>query len=339
MASESGGSILGTRVVRTEDPALLLGHAKFMADLDLPGKLHAVFVRSEVAHGTLGPIHTEDAESMTGIVEILTAADLGVAPHHGFTKVHDDFARPPLAEGRVRFVGEPIAVVLAETFAQGEDAAQLIWAEIEPLPVLADPEGALAVGVELIFPSHGSNEAVIKTDKPRTSFDDADHVVRGRYVNQRLAVVPMEPDCAAAEVDGNGRLTLWASTQMPHILHEQIAAALAMPKGSIRVVTPQVGGGFGGKAGIHPEYTVVAASAIRTGRPVVWIPPRSDDMKALPHSRGQIQYAELGCTTDGDFIGLRVRLVGDAGAYPSPLNYPETQPVPLDSKLPLHSAP
>jgi carbon-monoxide dehydrogenase large subunit len=317
MASGNGGSILGTRVVRTEDPALLLGHAKFMADLDFPNKLHAVFVRSEVAHGTLGPIHTEDAESMTGVVDILTASDLGVAPHHGFTKVHDDFARPPLAEGRVRFVGEPIAVVLAETFEQGEDAAHLIWAEIEPLPVLTDPEDALAVGAELIFPGHGSNEAVIKTDKPRTNFNDADYLVRGRYVNQRLAVVPMEPDCAAAEVDKHGRLTLWASTQMPHILHEQIAAALAMPKRSIRVVTPQVGGGFGGKAGIHPEYSVVAASAIRTGRPVVWIPPRSDDMKALPHSRGQIQYAELGCTTNGEFTGLRVRLVGDAGAYPS----------------------
>lgn len=124
--SVEGSSILGTRVIRTEDPLLLLGQAKFMADLDLPSKLHAVFVRSDVAHGTLGAIHTEEAAALPGVVEVLTASDLGVAPHHGFVKVHDDFARPPLADGRVRFVGEPFAVVLAETFEQGEDATLLI---------------------------------------------------------------------------------------------------------------------------------------------------------------------------------------------------------------------
>ncbi len=230
--------------------------------------------------------------------------------------MHPDFARPPLADGRVRFVGEPIAVVLAETFEQGEDAAETVWADIEPLPTYVDAEAALATDTEQIFPGHGSNQALVIVDKPRTDLSTADVVVRGRYVNQRMAVVPMEPDCCAAEVDADGRLTFWASTQMPHGLHGQLAGALGMEPTEIRVVTPQVGGGFGGKAGIHAEYTVVAAAARRTGRPVVWVPPRSDDMKALPHSRGQIQYAELGCTSDGDFTGLRVRLVGDAGAYP-----------------------
>ena len=311
------GSILGTRVLRTEDPGLLTGSRKYLADLALPGKLHAVFVRSDVAHGTITAIHTEDAIGMPGVVEIITAAELGVPAHHGFATVHPDFARPPLADGRVRFVGEPIAVVLAETFEQGEDAAEMVWAEIEPLPAYVDAETALSGDTEEIFPGHGSNEAMVILDKPRTDLSVADVVVRGRYVNQRMAVVPMEPDCCAAEVDDNGRLTFWASTQMPHGLHGQLAAALGMEPAQIRVVTPQVGGGFGGKAGIHAEYTVVAAAARRTGRPVVWVPPRSDDMKALPHSRGQIQYAELGCTRDGDFTGLRVRLVGDAGAYPS----------------------
>jgi carbon-monoxide dehydrogenase large subunit len=283
----------------------------------LPGKLHAVFVRSDVAHGTIGSIHIEDALDMPGVVEILTADTLGVAPHHGFATVHPDFARPPLADGRVRFVGEPIAVVLAETFEQGEDAAENVWADIEPLQTYVDAEAALAADAEQIFPGHGSNQALVIVDKPRTDLSTADLVVRGRYVNQRMAVVPMEPDCCAAEVDADGRLTFWASTQMPHGLHGQLAGALGMEPAQIRVVTPQGGGGFGGKAGIHAEYTVVAAAARRTGRPVVWVPPRSDDMKALPHSRGQIQYAELGCTSDGDFTGLRVRLVGDAGAYPT----------------------
>ena len=311
------GSILGTRVLRTEDPGLLTGSRKYLADLRLTDRLHAVFVRSDVAHGILGAIHLDDARAMPGVVEILTAAELGVAPHHGFATVHEDFARPPLADGRVRFVGEPIAVVLAETFEQGEDAAETVWADIELLPTYVDAEDALADGAEEIFAGHGSNEAIVIVDKPRTDLASAEVVVRGRYVNQRMAVVPMEPDCCAAEVDENGRLTFWASTQMPHGLHRQLADALGMEPADIRVVTPQVGGGFGGKAGIHAEYTIVAAATRRTGRPVVWVPPRSDDMKALPHSRGQIQYAELGCTKDGDFTGLKVRVVGDAGAYPS----------------------
>ncbi len=311
------GSILGTRVLRTEDPGLLTGSRKYLADLALPGKLHAVFVRSDVAHGTIEAIHTDDAAAMPGVVEILTAAELGVAPHHGFATVHPDFARPPLADGRVRFVGEPIAVVLAETFEQGEDAAEMVWADIEPLPAYTDAEAALAAEAGAIFAEHGDNQALVIVDKHRADVDAADRVVRGRYVNQRMAVVPMEPDCCAAEIDDDGRMTFWASTQMPHGLHAQLANALSMDQSEIRVITPQVGGGFGGKAGIHAEYTVVGAAARRTGRPVVWVPPRSDDMKALPHSRGQVQYAELGCTSDGDFTGLRVRLVGDAGAYPS----------------------
>ena len=311
------GSILGTRVLRTEDPGLLTGSRKYLADLDLPNKLHAVFVRSDVAHGTITAVHADDARTMAGVVEILTADELGVAPHHGFAMVHPDFARPPLAEGTVRFVGEPIAVVLAETFEQGEDAAQAVWVDIDALPALVDAEAALADTDNLIFPEHGSNEALVIVDKPRTDLSAAEVVVRGRYVNQRMAVVPMEPDCCAAEVGDDGRLTFWASTQMPHGLHGQLADALGMEPADIRVVTPQVGGGFGGKAGIHHEYTVVAAAARRTGRPVAWVPPRSDDMKALPHSRGQVQYVELGCTREGDFTGLKVRLVGDAGAYPT----------------------
>jgi aerobic carbon-monoxide dehydrogenase large subunit len=316
--SPSPGSILGTRVVRTEDPRLLTGAATYVADLALPGKLHAVFARSDAAHGTIRSIHTDDAAGMPGVVAVWTASELGLAPHHGFAKVHDDFARPPLATDRVRFVGEPIAVVFAETFEQGEDAAGLIWADIEPLPAVIDAEDALAIDATVLFPEHGSNQAMVITDpEPLDLESTSDVVVRGRYVNQRMAVAPMEPDCCAAAPADDGRLTVWASTQMPHALHGQLAEALGVSTDEIHIVTPQVGGGFGGKAGVHPEYTVVAAAARRLGRPVVWVPSRSDDMKALPHSRGQIQYAELGCRADGTFTGLRVKLVGDAGAYPT----------------------
>jgi carbon-monoxide dehydrogenase large subunit len=310
------GSVLGTRVTRTEDPALLVGARRYVADLPLERPLHAIFVRSHIAHGRIEAIHADDAATMPGVVAVLTAAELGVAPHHGFVAVHPDFARPPLADGVVRFVGEPIAVVLAESAAEGTDAAETIWADIEPLPTFVHPEDALAEGAAPIFEEHGTNQAQVIIDRHVVDLSDSDHVVRGCFVNQRMAVAPMEPDCGAAEVGEDGRLTFWASTQMPHGLRSQLAGALDLDPADVRVVTPQVGGGFGGKAGVHAEHSVIAAAARRFGRPVIWMPTRSDDMKALPHSRGQVQYAELGCTADGRFTSLRVRLLGDAGAYP-----------------------
>ena len=311
------GSILGTRVTRTEDPALLTGTARYLADLPLTDRLHAVFVRSEIAHGVLGAIHVDDAVDMPGVVSVLTAAELDVPAHHGFAPVHDDFKRPPLAVDRVRFVGEPIAVVLAESFAAGVDAAQAVWADIEPLEAVTTADDALRDGAPVLFEPHGSNEAQVFAEDAPVEFGD-EHVVRGTYVNQRMAVVPMEPDCAAAEVDPDtGRMTLWVSNQMPHLVHGQFCAALSLEQEDVRVVTPQVGGGFGGKAGLHSEYVVVGACALRTGRPVQWVPTRSEDMVTLPHSRGQVQHVELGCRADGRFTSMRIRLLGDAGAYPT----------------------
>ena len=312
------GSVLGTRVERSEDPALLRGLGIYVGDLPLDGRLYAAFVRSPVAHGLIQAIHTEEARAMPGVVAVWTSAELGVAPHHGFVAVHDDFARPPLAVERVRFVGDAYAVVFADSGAEAEDAAEAVWAEIESLPVHVDPEVALADGAEPIFPAHGSNQALVIFDKRPANLESRSEViVRGRYVNQRLAVAPMEPDCCAAAPADDGRITVWASTQMPHGLHDQLAKALGWEKSDLHIITPQVGGGFGGKAGLHHEYTVVTKAAKELNRAVVWVPTRTEDMRTLPHSRGQIQYAELGCLRDGTFTGLRVHLVGDAGAYPT----------------------
>lgn len=307
------GSILGTRVVRTEDPALLVGGAKYVADLPLENRLHAVFVGSEVAHGSIRTIDVDEAAAMPGVVGVFTASDLGLAPQHSFVPVHPDLNRPPLAVDRVRFVGEPVAVVLAETQENGVDAAQHVWADVEPAGAVIDPEQSMADGAELLFPPHGSNVAQVIVDRTRVEFDD-EHVVRGRYVNQRMAVVPIEPHGVAAEWS-DGVLTMWASCQMPHMLQPDVASALELDPSEVRIVTPQVGGGFGGKAGLYAEQVVVGALAKHTGRPVQWIPPRSEDMKSLHHSRGQIQYVELGCRPDGTFTRLRIHLVGDAGAY------------------------
>ena len=254
---------------------------------------------------------------MPGVVAVWTAADLDVAPHHGMVKVHDDFARAPLAVDRVRFVGDAIVAVLAESPTEARDAADAVIVDYEPLDALVAPEDALADGAGLIFEHHGSNVAISSTDPVNaTIFADADVVVRGRYVNQRIAVAPMEPHAAAAEVADDGRLTFYPSTQMPHLVQTQLSGALGLSRKQVHVITPHVGGGFGGKAGLYPEQVVVGKAAMSLGRPVIWTATRSEDMATLSHSRAQIQYVELGCKNDGTFTGLRVHLVGDAGAYP-----------------------
>ena len=314
---ERPGSILGNRVLRTEDPRLLTGAATYLADLRLDRPLHAVFVRSDIAHGTINSIDIDRARAMPGVVDVWTATELDVKPHHGFVAVHQDFARPPLAVERVRFVGEAIAVVFAESPSAGVDAAARVTADIDSLPAVVDAERAFDDDAPLLFPDHGNNTAL--TESPDRSIDLAstsDTVIRGRYVNQRVAVAPMEPHACAAVPESDGRLTVWVSNQFPHLVQGQIARALECDPSELHIRTPQVGGGFGGKAGIQHEYTVVAAAARRLGRPVVWIPTRTEDMQAAPQGRGQVQYAELGCRSDGTFTGLKVRLVGDAGAYP-----------------------
>ncbi|HEY0519241.1 MAG TPA: xanthine dehydrogenase family protein molybdopterin-binding subunit [Ilumatobacteraceae bacterium] len=311
------GSILGTRVLRTEDPELLFGIGEYVGDLDLGGQVHVVFVRSEMAHAVITGIDTEAARNAPGVVAVLTAEDLGVAPFQSMVTVHDDFARPPLAIDRVRFVGEAIVAVVAESVVEARDAADMVIVDYEPLRAVVTMEDALLPDAPLLFESHGDNIAVSTTDPVDPEiFGDADVIVRGRYINQRIAVAPMEPHGAASCIDADGRLLVYGSTQMPHLLHNLMARALGVDKSEVRVVTPLVGGGFGGKAGIYPEQVVVAALAKRLQRPVVWAATRSEDMLALSHSRGQIQYVELGCKRDGTFTGLRVRLVGDGGAYP-----------------------
>jgi len=311
------GSILGTRVTRTEDPELLLGEARYVDDLQLPGAVHAVFVRSELAHARLVHIDVTEAAAAPGVVGVFTAADLSTLPFHGMAKVHDHFARPALAQGTVRFVGEAVAVVVANTPVQARDAAAMVVVDYDALSAVVDPEAAFGADAPVLFEEHGDNVAMANTDKRQPAiFGDADVVVRGRYVNQRVAVAPMEPHGVAAEVDQQGRVVVYGSTQMPHLLQGLVAGGLGIAVDRVRVVTPHVGGGFGGKAGMYPEQLVVAALALQLQRPVTWMSTRSDDMLAMAHSRAQVQYVELGCRNDGTFTGLRVRLVGDAGAYP-----------------------
>ncbi len=311
-------SILGNRVRRTEDPELLTTGGTYVYDLSLDRPLHAVFVRSDVAHADLVSIDTADAVEAPGVAAVLTADDLGLKPHQGFMGIDEVFSRPPLATDRVRFVGEAVAMVLAESFDQAVDAAELVAIEYRTLPVVVDPEASTEPGAVVLFEDHGSNIAVVSADDPVASiFDDAPVVVRGRYVNQRVAAVPMEPNSAAAVPGRDGRMTLYAATQMPHLLQRQLAGALEVEPVDVRVVAPHVGGGFGAKAGIYHEFSALAGAARIVGRPITWTETRSENMVALVHSRAQIQYAELACDNDGRFLAMRIRLIGDGGAYPN----------------------
>ncbi|WP_428120062.1 xanthine dehydrogenase family protein molybdopterin-binding subunit [Candidatus Poriferisodalis sp.] len=312
------GSILGNEVRRTEDPELLTVGGRYVYDHDAAGMCHAVFVRSPVAHGRIEGIDTGAAASAPGVIAVFTADSLGVAPHHGFVKVADEFARAPLATGKVRFVGEAVAVVVAETLPQATDAAELVEVDYTPLPASPDAETALSSGAAAIFDERPNNVATEITDPPGIDpLAGADRIVRGRYVNQKIAAVPLEPNSCAAVPTDDGRMTIYCATQMPHLTKMQLAGALGWEPQRLRVIAPHVGGGFGAKAGLYHEHTVVAALADRLDRPVTWTPGRSEDMTTLAHSRAQVQYAELGVRDDGTFTGLRVRLVGDTGAYPN----------------------
>src|SRR4051794_1450077 len=313
------GSILGTSVRRVEDPDLLVGGARFVDDLPLDGALHLVFVRSTYAHARILSIDADEARAMPGVVAVYTAADLNLPPYEGLMTLNDRCKRPPLAVDKVRFVGDSVAAVLAETRTAAVDAAEAVIVEYDPLPAVVDPEAALAPDAPLQFEELGTNLAA--AIQPRSTDDvlaGADVVVRARIENQRIAVMPMEGDAIAVVPgdDGDGHdVTVYVSTQMPHGFANKAAPMFELEPPRVRVIAPHVGGGFGGKPGLAAEHCVAVAAALRLGRPVKWIDTRTENLIGMPHGRGQVQYVELGCKRDGTIVGMRVRIVGDAGAY------------------------
>lgn len=311
------GSILGNRVPRTEDPAFLTGAGTYIQNLDLPNGLHGVFVRSQVAHAEITTIDATAARQMPGVAAVYLSDDLGIEPHGGFVTVNPIFDHTPLATNRVRFVGDMVVLVLADTFQQAVDAAELVEIDYRELDVVVDPEAALETDSPVIYAIKGDNVATTLLDPPQDVLAGADVVVRGKYYNQRVAGVPMEPNSAAAVPGDDGNLTFYAATQMPHTLKAQMVGALGVDAEKLRVIAPDVGGGFGAKAGIYPEFTAVARAATLLNRPVTWTETRSENMLALVHSRAQVQWGELGLTADGDFTGLHLRVLVDSGAYPN----------------------
>lgn len=288
-------SILGNPVLRVEDRGLLTGSRPFTADLLTSDTLHANFIRSPVAHGNL--------VSIAGDVDFHTAESLGLPKLVPWPPTPDRYARDLLAVGKVRYVGDPVAVVTGTSIAEAEDLAENVDVEIEALPAVVSPlhSGEVAFEVEpLVDPS---------------ALEDADLVVEATFVNQKLAPVPLETNSILVVPDGAG-LCIWVSTQFPWDIRSSVATALELSADHVRVIAPAVGGGFGAKGHSYPEHIVVAAIAHRTGRPVAWQETRSENLLNMTHGRAQMQHVALGAKRDGAITGLKVDVVADAGAYP-----------------------
>ncbi len=311
--------LVGASVPRLDAPRLLKGQGRFCADLVRSGALDAAFVRSPRAHASIISVDAAAALALDGVVAVFTAADLPHEPLVDSVSIEGlrRTPQPALAGDRVRFHGEAIAIVLAESRALAEDGAELVRVELDPLDPVLDAERSAAGAAPALFA--GGNllyRGEIVAGDADAAFAAADHVVSQRYHGNRYVAVPMEGRACIAEHDpGSGELTFWCSTQGPHHLRRRLAQTTGIRESLIRVVSPDVGGAFGQKIPAQAEEVAVALAARAAGRPVRWIEDRHENLLAAPHAKEQVIDASLALAADGTFLGLRARILGDAGAY------------------------
>ena len=313
---------VGQRIKRTEDPRLIKGLAHYVDDIRLPDTLHVAFVRSVYAHARISSIDAGEALKAPGVVAVYTGKDIagkiGPVP---CASALPDLKVPDyrvLAQDKVYFVGQPIAAVVARDAYAARDALDLVMVDYEDLPAVVDVEEA-AKGGTVIHESFGDNIAY-KLTAGEGDIDAAlaasDHVLKQRIVHQRLAPIAMEGRGVLARYfPGEEELTVWSSTQIPHLLRTQLALMIGIPENKLRVITPEVGGGFGSKLNVYAEEALLSWISIQLGKPVKWIEGRRENIQATIHGRGQVGYVEIGCKTDGTITGLRYNVFADLGAY------------------------
>jgi carbon-monoxide dehydrogenase large subunit len=312
---------VGARITRLEDPRLVSGRARYIEDLHLPGMLHLRLVRSDLAHARVEGIDTSALRAEMPDVQVFTGAqtgDLGVRACQDLPGAQHSW-QPLLARERVRFVGEPVAALLCADPYRAEDATELVEVAYQPLPVLVDTESALAADAPKLFPDWRSNlyvERNMEGGDLAAARTAAARVITRTYRTRRQAGVPMECRGAAAQLDPTGRqLTVWSSTQIPHLLRTYLAEELGWPENALRVVAPEVGGGFGVKGHVFVEEVLVAWLAIRTGRAVRWIEDRREHLMASIHARDHVHVLEAYVAADGRILGLKADITVDVGAY------------------------
>jgi carbon-monoxide dehydrogenase large subunit len=323
--------LVGQRVKRREDPRLIQGRATFVDDVKIAGMLHIAFKRSDVAHGHIRSIDTSAAEAMEGVEAVFTGAQ--IAELLGPMPIATPFPSPPhraVAVDTVRYAGEPVAVVVASDRYVARDAVDAITVDYETRPAVVDPELAMSGKPTVIHPDFPNNLAVPlvpggtgvtadgKVDNAAIdrAFANAEVIISQRMVNHRLVPNSIEPRGVVAHYEpGKSSMTIWSSTQNPHILRTMIAAMTGLGQDQVRAIAPEVGGGFGSKINIYGEEYVAAAIAKRLGTAVKWIEDRSEAFLATTHGRDLIGYVELAARRDGKVLGLKTRLIADVGAY------------------------
>jgi carbon-monoxide dehydrogenase large subunit len=316
------GSILGNRVLRKEDPKFLTVGGEYVDDMKneplLAGAAHVVYVRSTIAHGRILSIDTSTAEGMPGILGVHTAASLGLQPVPA--QFNPTVGRTLLASDKVRYVGEPVVAIVAETREQGTDAAETVFVDCEPLEALIDLEQAMASST-LVYESAGSNVVFdttvlgIPENTGDKFFEGCEVIVKGRYMNQRVAPCPLEVRGAAAAWGKDGRLNQWLSTQHAQGAVAPLAAANGVEPDKVRVRTPDVGGGFGAKIGTYAEELLLGVFAKKHGRAMRWRETRSESMVALGHGRAQLQYVTIGGRKDGTVTHYQLHAIQDCGGF------------------------
>ncbi len=304
---------------RTRDGRFLTGQGRYVGDLCDEDTLHCWFVRSPVAHGLVTSIDTDEARGLDGVVGVFTGADLDLAPIPGNTGRGPRAAhmeRPPLARDRVRYTGEPVAVVVAHSRPIAEDAAGLVWIEVDELPVLTSIDASMH-NETLLFPEAGSNvvDRTVLAPAAAAPTSDNDVAVTVTSISQRLAPMSIEPPAILARPSDTG-MTVWCGHQAPHRLRRQLAGLLDLDPSSLRVIAPDVGGAFGMKGMLFPEYLVVARLASVLEAPVAWLATRRENVLGGTHGRSQRHEVTLRGSAQGDISEIEVDIVCDVGAYP-----------------------
>jgi carbon-monoxide dehydrogenase large subunit len=315
-------TLVGKRIRRREDPRLLTGTATYLDDIKMPGMHHACIVRSPHAAAKIKGIDSKAALALPGVVGIFTGADvatLGAVPCAaslpGLRVPHHHL----LAQDRVYYVGHPIAVVVASDRYIARDAADLVEVEYDVLPAVADPEKAIAEGAPPVHPEWPDNVAFTFHQEGgdiEQAFRDAEIVVKQRITSQRLIPTAMETRGVVAEWRaGEKSMTMYSSTQIPHLMRTMVAGILGMPENLLRVITPEVGGGFGSKLNVYAEEALMCFIAKRIGKPVKWVESRRENFTCTIHGRGHVDYFELAAKRDGTMLGLKLKLIQDLGSY------------------------
>ena len=320
-------NVSGEFVKRFEDHKLLIGAGTFVDDIRLPDMMHASVVRSPHPHALINKVDAAAARSQPGVAAVITGQDLvGVFKDDPPSSLWSDESvlvmnapsHPALAADRVCYVGQAVAMVVAESLELAQDAAQLVVVDYEPLPPVLDPLAALEDGTELIHKELGTNLAMHilrKGGDPDQAFAQADRVIKQRFEVQRLAPAPLETRGVAAHYQSQeDMLTVWDSTQEPHQVWYQLARQFDRPEAGVRVIAPDVGGGFGEKGTLYPEELLVPYLSLTLGRPVKWIEQRQENMLAF-HGRGHTVDVEAAVKEDGTILGMKVKVVPDLGAY------------------------